>query len=296
MPSLNAKLDRLYASAPVLPFDSTSRIIMMSDCHRGQGNGADNFLPNSSIFHGALEYYYQNGYTYIELGDGDELWENRCFDSILRTHSRTFRLMLRFLEQDRLYFLYGNHDIIKRRRSFAKQSCRTYACDHSATDENPFSRIRAEEALILENRETLQRLFLIHGHQGSLLNDELYPLGRFLVRYLWRPLEIIGFTAPTGAGRSGKLVEKIEKQLCSYASGKNRIVIAGHTHRPVFASPGTCPYFNDGSGVHPQCITGLEIDQGSISLVRWSVTTTPKQILRISREILNGPQPLDSYP
>lgn len=52
MPSLTAKLDKLYSTSAVLPFDNSSRIILMSDCHRGQGNGADNFLPNSMIFQG----------------------------------------------------------------------------------------------------------------------------------------------------------------------------------------------------------------------------------------------------
>ena len=75
MPSLVRKLDRLYASSPALSFDSCSRIVLMSDCHRGQGNGGDNFLPTSPIFQGALEYYYHNGFTYIELGAGDELGE-----------------------------------------------------------------------------------------------------------------------------------------------------------------------------------------------------------------------------
>lgn len=54
MPSLADKLNKVYTSAPVLPYDKNSRIVIMSDCHRGQGNGADNFLPNSPIFQGAL--------------------------------------------------------------------------------------------------------------------------------------------------------------------------------------------------------------------------------------------------
>lgn len=295
MPSLTAKLDKLYSTSAVLPFDNGSRIIIMSDCHRGQGNGADNFLPNSMIFQGALEYYYQNGYTYIELGDGDELWENRCIGVILRTYSRLFRLLGQFRKENRLFLIYGNHDIIKRRKSFVRAACDLYACDAPEEPENIFQQTRASESLILENRDTLQRLFLVHGHQGSLLNDELWPLGRFLVRYLWRPLEIIGFTAPTGAGRSRKLMEKIERQLCSYASDTGRILIAGHTHRPVFAQPGTCPYFNDGSCVHPQCITGIEIRDASIQLVRWAVTSDPQRHLVIRREILNGPVELGEY-
>lgn len=34
MPSLTAKLDKLYSTSAVLPFDNGSRIIIMSDCHR----------------------------------------------------------------------------------------------------------------------------------------------------------------------------------------------------------------------------------------------------------------------
>ena len=49
----------------------------MSDCHRGQGTEGDNFLKNQNLFLGALEYYNHRGFIYIELGDGDELCENR---------------------------------------------------------------------------------------------------------------------------------------------------------------------------------------------------------------------------
>lgn len=293
--SLSAKLNRLYAASPVLPFDDSSRIVIMSDCHRGQGNGADNFLPNSMIFQGALEYYYQNGYTYIELGDGDELWENRCIGVILQTYSRIFRLLGKLRKENRLILLYGNHDIVKRKKGFARTACGAYFCDANEEPQNIFAGTAVFESLILENRNSLQRLFLLHGHQGSLLNDELWPLGRFLVRYLWRPFEIIGFTAPTGAGRSRRLMEKIEKQLCAYASDTGRILIAGHTHRPVFAQPGECPYFNDGSCVHPQCITALEIENGRIRLVRWVVAADSGLHLVIRRETLSGPTELEAY-
>ena len=71
------RLDEIYRHAQEIPFDSDSKLILMSDCHRGQGNAGDNFLANQTVCFGALQYYYQNGFTYIELGDGDELWENR---------------------------------------------------------------------------------------------------------------------------------------------------------------------------------------------------------------------------
>lgn len=295
MGSVSKKLNCVYRRSPVIPFDEKSKFIIMSDCHRGQGNGGDNFLPNQNIFYSALEYYYENGFTYIELGDGDELWENRSLNVILRTHSRVFRMMNLFFQKNRLYMLYGNHDIVKRRKNILKPECRTYYCDSIREESTFLNKISFQQSLILQNTKTCQRLFLVHGHQGNWLNDNLWPLGRFLVRFVWRPLELVGFKAPVGAGRSRRLVEKIEKELCAYASDSKEILIAGHTHRPVFPYPGECPYFNDGSCIHPQCITGLEIENNKITLVKWTVSTTAERFLYIERLELDGPENLSDY-
>ena len=75
--AVERKLDQVYKHVPVIPFDSGTKLVVMSDCHRGQGNAGDNFLANQAVCFGALEYYFQKGFTYVELGDGDELWENR---------------------------------------------------------------------------------------------------------------------------------------------------------------------------------------------------------------------------
>jgi hypothetical protein len=66
---------------PIL-FDDSSKFIFFSDCHRGDNSWADNFSPNQLLMFHALTYYYDQGYTYIEVGDGDELWENRDFRTI----------------------------------------------------------------------------------------------------------------------------------------------------------------------------------------------------------------------
>ncbi|MBA4397330.1 MAG: hypothetical protein C0394_08110 [Syntrophus sp. (in: bacteria)] len=49
------------------------KLIVMSDMHRGDGTGADDFAQNSLIYRCALQYYLENGFTYIELGDAEEL-------------------------------------------------------------------------------------------------------------------------------------------------------------------------------------------------------------------------------
>ena len=50
-------------------------------------------------------------------------------------------------------------------------------------------------------------------------------------------------------------------------------MIGGHAHRPTFPSLGKSMYFNNGSCIHLECITAIEIEKECISLVKWSVMT-----------------------
>ena len=47
--SVKQRLLEAYQAAKVIPFDASSKFIILSDCHRGQGNSADNFLPNQEV-------------------------------------------------------------------------------------------------------------------------------------------------------------------------------------------------------------------------------------------------------
>ena len=293
--SVKKRLDEVYENAQVIPFDSDSRLVIMSDCHRGQGNAGDNFLANQTVCFGALEYYFQNGFTYIEAGDGDELWENRRLKPIVEVHSDIFWMLSRFYKQKRLYMLYGNHDIIKRRKDYMSRHCDTYYCDSSHCDIPLLPGISVAEGMILKNSGASEEIFLVHGHQGDLLNDTLWPLARFLVRYVWRHLELLGFLDPTGAGRPRKAKEHIEKKLASYAKERQHVLIAGHTHRPVFSEPEEGCYFNTGSCFHPRCITCIEIERNNIMLVKWSVRPREDRSLFVEREVLEGPVSLSKY-
>lgn len=73
------------------------------------------------------------------------------------------------------------------------------------------------------------------------------------------------------------------------------MVIAGHTHRPVLPTPGESLYVNDGSCVHPRCITAIEIDGGMITLVKWCTLTRADRSLYVGREVLAGPFRLRDY-
>lgn len=112
--SYYSRLSKSFEGALRLPLTERSKYVFISDCHRGVGNSNDNFLKNQNLYYAALQHYYRLGYTYIELGDGDELWENRSMKQIMEAHGNVFLLLSRFHEQHRLYMLYGNHDMVKR--------------------------------------------------------------------------------------------------------------------------------------------------------------------------------------
>ena len=263
------RLDEVWEKAPVITFHNNSKFVIMSDCHRGTANWGDNFAPNQHLFFAALNYYYKNGYSYIELGDGDELWENRSMEQIVRAHSDAFWLMSEFYKKNRFLMIYGNHDICKMKKDF-------------------FPGLQVMEGVRLRYECNGKELFLTHGHQGDLLNDTLWWLGRFLVRYVWRPLELFGLHDPTDAGKSYEKANRVEKKLEKWVEERQRILVTGHTHRSRMPKelPG---YFNTGSCVHPRCITALEISDGEIYLVKWAVYVMADNLLRVERILLDGP-------
>lgn len=295
--TISKRLTDVLNSSPKIPINDYSRFIIMSDCHRGDGGWADNFSDNQNLFYAALQYYYERGFTYIELGDGDELWENRSIDRIISTHSDIFWLLSQFYKSGRFYMIYGNHDIIKRDQKYSKTKCNSFYCDSLNSEIPLFPGIKITEGLILEytDTDTPYQIFLTHGHQADILNDTFWRLSRFLVRYLWKPLELIGIRDPTSASKNSERKNKVEIRLSDWSKKHNQMIIAGHTHRPVFPKPGEVLYFNDGCCVHPRHITGIEIINGTISLVKWVIMTKPDRTLYVGREIIDGPVRILDY-
>ena len=297
------RIDRVLEQAKVLPLRWDQSYVLMSDCHRGDGNWNDNFAHNKTIYLAALQEYYDKGFVYLELGDGDELWENRNMAEILEKHGEVFALLKCFYCEQRLYMLYGNHDLKKKKGLLLP-------C---------FPDIPVYESVYLEKEgnwreEVLQGsggrkwggapetpekgrrpgILLMHGHQGDLWNERLWYLTRFLVRYLWRPLEQLGVKDPTSAAKNYRKKERVEKRVAQWAKKNRQALIAGHTHRPYFSGEGEEGwYFNSGSGVHPYSVTALEIVRGKIVLVKWCQAPDCNQYVRVEREVLAGPLALE---
>ena len=52
---------------------------------------ADEFVKNKNIFIAALDHYYDNGLTYVEAGDGDELWEHKHYKHIIKANGSVWQ-------------------------------------------------------------------------------------------------------------------------------------------------------------------------------------------------------------
>ncbi|MDR0949642.1 MAG: metallophosphoesterase family protein [Lachnospiraceae bacterium] len=293
--SIASRLDDVYQKADRYYIDKNTRIVCMSDCHRGVGNHADNFLDNQNLFYAALEYYFDRQFVYMELGDGDELWENRSLRRIVETHDDSYWMLSQFYQRGRFHMLFGNHDHKKKNTRFLNGNCGQYFDDGRNQFCELLRGIQAKEGIVLTQKHEGNEILLVHGHQGSMINDTLWRLGRFLVRYFWKPLELIGVYDPTGAARNYREREKTEKAMDAWAKHHNVMVIAGHTHRPILPKPGTSLYLNDGSCVHPRCITALEIQDGLVTLVKWSIRVRHQRVLSVEREVLEGPIELNAY-
>jgi len=267
----------------------------MSDCHRGDNSWADNFANNQNICFKALEYYYEKGFTYIELGDGDELWENKRFSDIREVHGDIYRILRKFHVENRLYMLWGNHDMVKKYPDYVLKNLYIYYDQQEDRYFPLFEGIKLHEGLILNHTGTGNKILLVHGHQGDLINDGLWRLGRFLVRNIWRKLETLGLHNPTSPAKNTRKRGRMEKIFIKWVQDNNQLLIAGHLHRPTLPSPGQTKYFNTGSCVHPRGITGIEIDSGEISLVKWNIKTKPDGTLYVGKDIISGPVKLHAY-
>ena len=120
---LKCILDGEKKKGLLIPFDiATGKIIIFSDQHKGARNGADDFLICEPNFLTALDYYYQNGFHYIGLGDCEELWENTIL-SIRKQQKPSF-------EKEKKSLLLRLFLILDVNLSFScrQSKCRNFVC------------------------------------------------------------------------------------------------------------------------------------------------------------------------
>jgi len=289
------RLTHAYKNAKVIPFDDNSKFIFFSDIHRGDDSVSDEFTRNQNIYLHALNYYYHNGYVYVEVGDGDELWEHKKFKHIRIAHTDVFLVIKKFFDQGRFIMLYGNHNIYLKNKKFVEENYYKFYDEYKQERVEMFKKIEPVEAIILKHKKTGQEIFVVHGHQGDFMNDQLWRVSMLLLRYFWRFMHVVGFENPSSPARNLYRRHKVEKNYNKWIRENKMMLICGHTHRPKFPKNNDLPYFNTGCCIHTRGITGIEIESGQIRMVAWRITEEKDGEMKVTRHEVRGPEPISKY-
>ncbi len=236
---VNFALDACYqrvgnAQDRVITFDISSpndRYIIFSDQHRGKRDRADDFRHSERAYNAALAYYYAMGHTLVTLGDVEEFWK-QFPGPVIKAYKHSLGLEARFHKDGRYLRIWGNHD-----DEWAKEgTVRRYLWPIFGDDLKVYEGLRVQ---IVDGDVELGELFLIHGHQGTLDSDILSQWSRIPVRLLYAPVQrLTGFSlAPKTPANDWERREGHNQAMYEWVKRKPRILlIAGHTHRPVFQS------------------------------------------------------------
>ena len=164
------RITRAFLNAKRLQLSKESKFILFSDCHRGDNSFADDFSHNRKIYHYALSEYYNNGFTYIELGDGDELWENK-FSAIFKANKDVYLVLKKFHEAKRLHLIWGNHDMDYKKPKKVAKNLHYYYDTIDDKEKELMIGVSFSEAILLE-QEDGKTVFLLHGHQADWKRDK----------------------------------------------------------------------------------------------------------------------------
>ena len=302
----------------VRPFNYlTDRFIILSDQHKGARNAVDDFISAERNYLAALNYYYDQGFHFINLGDCEELWKNLP-DVVMKKNQSCLLAEKKFQDVDRYDRIFGNHDLEWK-----------FALQRNLYLRPIFGKkLKVLEGLLLTTicKDEPFSIFLAHGHQGDRRNDG-NAFSIWVVANIWTPIQRYLRVSINTPATSFELTNRHNMIMYDWsATQRNLIFISGHTHKPVFASldhmeklqqqleeanrandsasvaditsqiekikseyggksqsqsPSRPSYFNSGCCCFDDGdITGIEIADGHIRLIKWhSKDGTPVRVV-----------------
>jgi UDP-2,3-diacylglucosamine pyrophosphatase LpxH len=308
----------------VIPFDmATGRFIIFSDQHKGCRDGADDFMLCEPNYLAALDYYNAKDFCYIAMGDCEELWENTWTD-VKKQQRPSFAKEKKFIDRNAFIKIFGNHDLYWANDPFAfiqlkdvfgtavpiyegvvlqansnGQPLQLF-CAHghqgdTMSDGNWFSkffvsniwaplqaftRINPNTPAYDAQLKTLhnsimydwsaqqKNLLLITGHTHQPVFESLTHMEQLYRQLLFARQQ-------KDENKIGTLQKEVQLRKFEYTTISEDYL----TLKPCYFNSGCCCY-NDGD------ITGIEIDDGCIRLVKWhSKEGTPQRIVLEEREL-----------
>ncbi|MEO8569517.1 MAG: metallophosphoesterase [Ginsengibacter sp.] len=263
---------------------SADKFIIFSDHHKGNRDHGDDFAGNEKNYLAALDFYYSNQFHYINLGDSEELWKYKP-EQVISKNVTALKSEARFHDRGKYFKTFGNHDLTWKDK-----------IEVSKWFKNIFDLpLPVWEGILLHSEFSNKSLsvFLTHGHQGDKLSDN-NSFSTWLVSHIWRPFQRYLEINVNTPAKDFVLRDRHNIMMYEWSSHKKDLVlITGHTHKPVFAAglysdhPNNTinenkienssnrtklrpTYFNSGCCCYNDGdITGIEIGDGKISLVKW---------------------------
>jgi len=276
---------------------ATDNFIVFSDQHKGTKTFDDDFLNNEINYLAALKYYQQQQFSFINLGDTEELWECKP-DKVIAAYESTLKAEAVFQAGDKYYRTFGNHDLLWKNKLDVMLYLRKIFTMPLPVHEGIVLRMQIDDLNTVD-------VFLTHGHQGDKMSDN-NALSTWIIAHVWAPIQRFLQINTNSPANDFALRNKHNHLMYEWSrENKNIFLVTGHTHKPVFASgkyaekaahkidtaegPGDikptyfnagCCCFNDGD------ITGIEIANGSFRLIKWhSTNNVPERIILEEREI-----------
>ena len=212
----------------IIPFEAQAgKFIIFSDQHKGARDGADDFATAEPNYLAALEYYNANDFSFISLGDNEELWEN-TLTQVKKYNTDTFEAEKKFINRNAFVKIFGNHDLYWQNDPFAPLQLKSiYGTD-----------VKIYEGIILQVRvnDSKLNIFCTHGHQGDAQSDGNW-FSKFFVARIWGPLQGYLRINPNTPAYDNE-VKTLHNDIMYKWSAlhNNLLLITGHTHQPVFQS------------------------------------------------------------
>ena len=226
----------------VIPFEiNNGKFIVFSDQHRGAKDGADDFAICEPQYLAALEFYYENNFHFISLGDSEELWEN-SLSKVKKHNTLTIDKEKLFVEKKCFTKIFGNHDLYWDNDPLAWWQLKKMYGQEVKIYEGVILQFTnlPDGNQILNTQPRLPagrfEIFLTHGHQGDASSDGNW-FSKFFVARIWAPLQAYLKINPNTPAYDSVLKTRHNQMMYEWSSQqKNVLLITGHTHQPVFES------------------------------------------------------------
>jgi UDP-2,3-diacylglucosamine pyrophosphatase LpxH len=307
------RMDEAFERALRVPFDiKRDRYVFFSDLHLADKlNGIDDFARNELIYCHALQKYFENDFHLVLNGDVEEGWEAKPRKIRQAYSDSVYAMEKKFADKGEPWHvrIWGNHDNIwsnpeKVRKHLWPELGKVSVYSGLQLGDNIFITHGHQGELLSDSgawigkptmrvgwrwfqrltRFTSARAATNHLIQNTRA-ENLYSWARNTGRLL-----IAGHTHKAMFGympehnvlkkhlrRLENTLEDSEHPFQAQATIEHlrKAVTKSKSRRKAAVGENRLPcYFNGGSCVHTNGITGIEIDQGEIRLVRWRLVET----------------------